>query len=80
MSSLKRRKPEKLKRQAVASRKSDKEPDLSASATIAPSISIDIGSFLVTGLASEHCKPSKLRSSSKRVSHWRCQAGTRMDP
>ena len=60
MSLLKHRKPEKLKRQAVASRKSDKEPDLSASSTIAPSISIDTGSFLVTNLASEHCKPSKV--------------------
>jgi len=52
--------PEKLRRHAVASLRSDKEPDLSASSTIAFNISTVTGSFFLTGFVSIHLNPSKV--------------------
>ena len=60
ISSLNRRNPENANRNAVASRRSAKEPNLFASLTIASSISTVIGSFLAVGLARECCRPSNV--------------------
>ena len=60
ISSLNRRNPENANRHAVASRRSAREPDLSASLTIASNISTVTGSFLAVGLARERCRPSSV--------------------
>ena len=65
ISSLKRRKPEKLKRQGVANHKSDSDPDSSVSWTIASNVPTETGSFLTTGFVSDRCKPSH-----KRICRW----------
>ena len=60
ISSSNQRNPAKLNRQAVTRCKSDKELELLASLTMASSTSNIIGSFLTTGLASEHWSPSNV--------------------
>ena len=52
--------PENASRHAIASHRSVREPDLSASLTIASNMFTVTGSFLIVGFASDHCRPSSV--------------------
>ena len=57
---VKTKKPAKPSKQAVANLKSEREPEVLASRTIASSISVVVGSFLISGLAKVCCRPSRV--------------------